>query len=246
MLKNFLSQRAITLDLCTETKHNHLIISTLHPPSLSMDKLEALEGVVKVGGAIGGGWGAIKVIKRMFVSLKIKREESAKRIAAMQTVIDDHARVLLTLDDIRKEIKPNGGSSLRDSIDRIENSINMSALMNDAQMTALGVAYWRADGRGRWEHVSQDLCRIVGVTETEMLGSNWLSLIHEDDREEVTLEWKAAVRGMRKATFECNLVRPSGRMIRVKAVASPLINAKTEIMHGLWGNIVEIPLHREI
>ena len=211
-----------------------------------MDKLEALEGVVKVGGAIGGGWGAIKVIKRMFVSLQIKRQESAKRIAAMQTVIDDHNKVLMTLDDIRKEIKPNGGSSLRDSIDRIENSINVSSHMNDAQMTALGVAYWRSDGTGRWTQASQTLCRILGVTESEIIGNNWVSLIHEDDREDVVQEWHSAVSNSRKASMEFRMVRPSRRVIKIKVTATPLTNEKTKVMQGLWGHVVEVPGFKEM
>ena len=214
--------------------------SVTHLGPISMDKVEVVEIAIKAGGALGGGFAAMKVIRRMFVSLKIKREESAKRMAAMQEVIDGRPHILAALEDIRKEIKPNGGSSLRDSIDRIEQMQAMQILTSDAQMTAVGVAYWKSDKNGRCTYASRALCQALGATESDILGGNWLSSIHPDDREDVAKEWHNAVKHGRTFDLSYRISKPDGTEVKVHGSATPLTNPKTKMVEGMWGSLDRI------
>jgi PAS domain S-box-containing protein len=102
------------------------------------------------------------------------------------------------LETMEKEFKPNGGSSMRDAINRIE----LRQIIADQRVKALdndsirGV--WEADQEGKLIHTNRTYQRIVGSTAEALDGFGWVNTIHPEDRESVMKEWDSAVKQQRE------------------------------------------------
>jgi len=104
-------------------------------------------------------------------------------------------------DALLKEVKPNGGSSLRDAIDRTARKIDElgdSIVRIDVRhqtrwKMAAGVAGWESDSNGRCTAANSELCELLKMGEGEILGSNWKNFIHPDDANRVFSEWARVV-----------------------------------------------------
>ncbi len=109
---------------------------------------------------------------------------------------------LMKVDFLEKEMKPNGGSSLRDAVTRIEVDIKgltthlnkaesrQEALLEFLGMGADAFGFFESDKNGECVYVSQKYCEITGLLEEDALGMGWISSIHTEDRDKVFNEWK--------------------------------------------------------
>lgn len=104
------------------------------------------------------------------------------------------------LDAILKELKPNGGESLRDAINRIEKHQKMQS--NEFQLLKKRsetrdeinlIANFETDKNGECVWANKHYLNIVGLTLPEVLGNGWANAIADKDREYVFKEWNAAI-----------------------------------------------------
>ena len=72
--------------------------------------------IVSIGFFIGFVWGTFKTINQVKVFLHHRIATKASDLAA--------ERLASEIEEIKKQYKPNGGSSMRDAINRIENKID--------------------------------------------------------------------------------------------------------------------------
>lgn len=93
---------------------------------------------------------------------------------------------------IRKELTPNGGSSLRDAINRVEIRIEGIEFAQHISWDFETVAIFRTDGQGNCIWVNQTYLDLVKRGKDFLLAKGWESCIHPDDREKVVKEWKFA------------------------------------------------------
>lgn len=107
---------------------------------------------------------------------------------------------------IMADMKPNGGSSLRDAIDRIDRATSMSKERTHALVAALDLPVWESDDRGNCVWASPKLCDLWGLTQDEMKGYGWITGVAEKDREVVRTEWDRAVREKRRFSMVYNTV----------------------------------------
>jgi len=73
--------------------------------------------IVSIGFFIGFIWGTLKTINQVKVLLHHRIANKASDLAA--------ERLASEIEEIKKQYKPNGGSSMRDAINRIENKLDM-------------------------------------------------------------------------------------------------------------------------
>jgi PAS domain S-box-containing protein len=136
-----------------------------------------------------------------------------------------------TISSIAAEVRPNGGSSLRDAINRVEtnntaiaDSVGLIAGTLRANMDtdpSRGMFECSPDGQNIW--VSKTYCRWLNRTEGELLGFGFLSCIHVDDRETVREEWEHARRDVRPYGGRMRLLRTDGSVLLVDVAAVPLL-----------------------
>lgn len=115
----------------------------------------------------------------------VLRENKAKRE-------EMYALVRATHKDINNGLKANV-IGLTHSVRRIENRIDEIESNRRADMNLQGVAFWESDSNGMVTYVSPSLCKLVGRSEQEIMGANWISCIEEQDKERVFKAWKFSV-----------------------------------------------------
>jgi len=121
------------------------------------------------------------------------------------------------LEEIQKEVRPNGGSSMRDVINRVEAMILIQDQRQRAMVADAEHGIFEADASGRCTHVNRTYCRLVGRTPQELLGYGWINSVAAEDRERVDREWAQAIAEEREFESEYTAVTPDGEEKRVIA-----------------------------
>lgn len=140
------------------------------------------------------------------------------------------------LKKILAETKNNGGSSLKDQIDRIESSIKHLAVWVEASQHLTTKPMFKADEAGRFTWVNLAFARMLGLGFEDLKGYGWLNYVHGEDVERVSREWAESIKDKRKFesifkvknSFDTNLKT-------VKARAFPVSLAQETLgFLGIW------------
>ena len=154
---------------------------------------------------------------------------------------NEHKELLLksneNIETILKELRPNGGSSLKDQLSRIENSVDLLDVKVAAVALATNVGYWESDKLGRAVEIGRSLCSILGRSESEIKGSNWVSIMHPQDRESVKEEWDNAVEDSRNFEMTYRFIKPDGSIQKVKGSSHPIL--KNNELTGFFGTLIK-------
>lgn len=137
---------------------------------------------------------------------------------------------------IAAEFRPNGGSSLRDAINRIEDKIMLQEQKTIAIIKSLRIGTWIADEKGKCIDVNKSLCEIVDRTESEILGDNWLNWVHPDEKDDVFMEWNRCVQNDLNFDIEYRYVLPNKKIQLVHAMAYRLKDNKGNLI-GFLGTL---------
>ena len=126
------------------------------------------------------------------------------------------------VDTLISEMRPNGGSTMRDSLNRIEQGMALQdqrqkMLMSDMEN---GILEMNTEGACVW--VNRTLTRTAGRSFEELLGRGWVNMIASAEREAVVTEWNDAISGQREFDFEFTIVVPTGGA-RIKVIARSLL-----------------------
>lgn len=140
---------------------------------------------------------------------------------------------------IADEFRPNGGSTLRDAINRIEEKLSIQEQKTTAIIKSFPVGTWVSDKNGKCIDVNKTLCKIMGRTESEIKGDNWSNWIHPDEKEEVFEEWYRCVHNMINFDMTYRFVLPDGKIQRVHAMAYQLRTEKNDLV-GFLGTLYTI------
>lgn len=105
-----------------------------------------------------------------------------------------------SVQEIRKELKTNGGNSIKDAIinlrdtcQRIENRQKVITQRTKAALHYSNVALFETDQSGRLVWSNMNLCEITKNIITRIEGFDWINLFEEDEREEVMSEFKSCL-----------------------------------------------------
>ena len=118
-------------------------------------------------------------------------------------------------DKILAEFAPNGGSSLRDSINRIE-ALQFTSL----RMT--GKAYWTSRANGEAEYISPALAAIMGGSQEQFIQNGWIGAVDQECRKMVVNEWNSSVNDCREFDCEYAYLHPNGTRVNVRGHALPM------------------------
>lgn len=124
-------------------------------------------------------------------------------------------RVGVVCDTVERELCPNGGSSIRDTVTRIEIRQIATEALSLATIQQLDLALWRSDAQGRCEYASRSLCRLTQRSAEEIKGFGWRNIIPEGEREAVAAEWARAVEEKREFSMHYSYELPDGSRVRV-------------------------------
>lgn len=102
-----------------------------------------------------------------------------------------------TYEIVQKELKPNGGNSLRDAVTRIDNRLLINEVRGRAMLEHIRMCAFEADRHGLWTFVSRELCRLLDCTPDQLLGHGWKAFVHASCRDCVSEEWNDCVKQSR-------------------------------------------------
>jgi len=136
-------------------------------------------------------------------------------------------KTIITIEKIEEEFKPNGGGSLRDAINRIENSLLLEQQTRRVMSMALEVAIIESNADGFYLWVNQAFTNISGLTPTDAKNYGWVTAIDPKEREAVTAEWELAIKQKRTFQMEYRIVNiNTGIPTKVSALSFPISNEK--------------------
>lgn len=118
----------------------------------------------------------------------------------------------------KREFKPNGGSSIKDSLNRLEVSVSASRQTSLTLASAIGVAYFQSDSKGDYRYVSREWQKMAGMFAEDAMGNGWINGIHPDDRVKVVTEWREANNHGKPLRVNCRMATG----VTVNITANPI------------------------
>jgi PAS domain S-box-containing protein len=123
--------------------------------------------------------------------------------------VDKHDEVVKSIANIESEITCNGGSSLKDAVvnlndtcGRIENRQKIIEQRTKASLHYSNTALFETDKKGRLVWTNEPFYQLTGQSLTDIKGFDWLTYIHEDEREEFLQEFNSCLEMNRKFSKE--------------------------------------------
>lgn len=205
-----------------------------------------------IGLAVIISTGGIWVARRVVFSIK-KLESVLKNQGDFSAAIGD---LKAGMDDVRKQLKPNGGTSIFDIISDVkkrqsensgalaemnENMVRMRAYQWGFVETVTEKPIFEANEHGACIRVNAAYSKLAERNSPELLGNGWENFVHAQDRSRVFDEWTDAI--SRKRIFESayKVQAKSGKIFSVKATAIPVLddNGKVTAYIGRFDDVKE-------
>lgn len=111
---------------------------------------------------------------------------------------------------VANELRPNGGASVRDSLNRIELRQVLQEQRQKAILSDMSVGVFETDNEGLFIWVNRKYLRMTGRAPSEVSGTGWINTVAERDRERVWEEWTHAVQEAREFESRFLLITPEG------------------------------------
>lgn len=161
-------------------------------------------------------------------------------IKKMYDQLNQLSEALPKIQEIYSEIKPNGGASLRDAVNRIESTVNKQRLYTKTLIKSFPGGTFNADEVGGLADVNKNVCTLLGRTESELLKDNWVKWIHPEDRSAVITEWARCLDHNSDFDMDFRFVLPDRTSKKVSMVAYQ-VRDEYSGLHGFIGTLA--PTH---
>lgn len=140
-------------------------------------------------------------------------------------------------DIIKKELQTNGGSSIKDSIKRIEGHISIIDAKYKAFVSLENEPVWESDENGGCIWANSSYLKMTGFDFDYLKNAGWISIINENDRSRVREEWNMAIK--EKRVFSCEFIinRFDGTKIKVFGKSFPILSSIDESITGYVGRL---------
>jgi len=141
------------------------------------------------------------------------------------------------LDRIEAELRPNGGSSIRDVIDRIEAKQAGFEAYLTAQMNLQKLAILRTDAKGKLTAINRHYQKLLGVSLQEVEGDGWINVLHPDNREKIIEKWQNAINSQIEFSEDIHYITSDGKDFWAHSHVYREISARGQVL-GYLGVII--------
>lgn len=139
------------------------------------------------------------------------------------------------IDSILAQFSANGGATIKDQLNRIELTTLTSNRAISAVASTLGLGMWKSDAKGNCIEVSDELCNILGRSESEVIGNNWAQWIHPDDKDRIWKAWSFCIANKTVFNERYRFIKDGVKDIEIHASAYHIMRSGESI--GLIGLI---------
>lgn len=168
-----------------------------------------------------------------------------KVINPLVSLINNQDYFKQSVEEIKKELKTNGGNSLKDAVinlnstcDRIEKRQRVIEQRTKAALHYSNEALFETDAEGRLVWHNSHLCDVTMKSDSSLEGYDWVNSINEEEREEILAEFLSCVKMNRK--FNRSTTTTDGTRIRMAGYPYKI----SDDMHG--GFLVSVSLIKEV
>jgi len=147
-------------------------------------------------------------------------------------------KTLKTIDMLGAELSPNGGKSLKDSINRLDRSIDLIQARYRTAAFFSSSAAFETDEAGRCVWVSKHYCELLDCQADQAIKFGWIDLVVPEDRADVVRQWRGAVADSRACTIRFR-ASVNGIVEQFESRAFPLIGSMQNLI-GYIGTIKKI------
>lgn len=177
--------------------------------------------------AIWGLW--TKLIKPWIKESRLQREK-------LEGVVSHIESIATELANVSKELKPNGGGSIKDQIRQIAQDVKIIRIERDATFYLSKDPMFKTDGKGYYISCNSSLCSLIGVSEQELLGLGWLNYISLEDKDRIWKEWENIIESGKEISTYYTIKNPETlELIPVKCRA--VINRDSSNIVSIIGTI---------
>jgi PAS domain S-box-containing protein len=117
------------------------------------------------------------------------------------------------LSQIYAELRPNGSTSLRDAVDRIETEQKYQRDFQLAQLNVNDNAAFKTDSEGHFQYVNRRFQRLLGYSSIESLGDGWINAVEPSSRDETFRKWQEAILANREFSEDITFIRSNGELL---------------------------------
>jgi PAS domain S-box-containing protein len=149
----------------------------------------------------------------------------------------DHKMIQNSLDAITLELTNNGGTSLKDAIDRIEHKQDFMSAHMRTHLNTNSKSIFETDAEGGLIYVNRAYTRMTGFSAHEVKESGWLNAIQPAHRKRILDLWKDAVEARRDFDEVVPFQKPDGTKYDAHAMAYVIRNDAGKMM-GHIGEVI--------
>lgn len=196
---------------------------------------ESLATTEKLIGVLVAGSGLLWFLWRRV--LKSPMAKFSARVTALLDIPGDVAEMKQQVSVIgekvsrvEKETRTNDGSSIRDSLLRLEENSHLLIQSFDILLTDSEIAVFKTDETGACVMVNRAFAQLMGRQVEEILGHGWRNCLDKHEAEDVVEQWLTCVTDRRE--FH--------RIVRFRKVTNELICARVRAypVRGVRGGFV--------
>lgn len=164
------------------------------------------------------------------------------RLVSLESKVDQKIAVLKDvhykeLSDIKKELTPNGGTSIKDTVNKL--AVSMDKVVTSVEslsvqgtrmelrqqnvLNSVTVPTFETDKNGECIFANKAYLELIGRSMEEIRGPSWVNMIHPDDRTKVKSEWESAVLEKRNFELTYRIVCREQMVYDVSCVAVPIV-----------------------
>lgn len=129
-----------------------------------------------------------------------------------------------------KEMKLNGGHSIRDQLTRVEEYVVMTNEIQHARMLDSDHMIFRTDREGRVEWVNRTFARTVQRLPQELVNHGWFNCLAQEERDSMMQRWENAVREGMELEQVMLFQTPDGDQFPVTLRTYRMDNARDEMI----------------
>lgn len=150
--------------------------------------------------------------------------------AMLSQVMPALQEVKSQLSEVRHQVFPNNGGSMKDVLDRVLSSAErtehtvcvLQSTMRAHQDADLAQARFEADTEGLFTWVSHAMLRWCNRASEQILGHGWVNCLSPLDRDRVRAEWEQAIAERREFSMRFVMRTVGGEEFPVEAFAKPI------------------------
>ena len=191
--------------------------------------MSAVGGVLALAVAIArlthfGAWRWIARCFRMVTGMNRRQALSqlADSVSSLELMAE---RQSVVMENVLKELHPNGGTSMRDAVDSMNDRLHRSDAILKTYILTRSEGLFETDVKGRLTEANRAYLRFTGRTMDEVRGWGWKNVVHSEDVAEVATEWTRCVREERDFSMRCRFTQPDGDIVPVHISAHRISTA---------------------